>query len=241
MLFAVPALEGIMAIFNACQTRLLLNAFEFFSEQALRHVLARNSLQRPFEAATAYYVLVEFENTSAEAMDAALAVFEQGGEAGWLVDGVISQSETQAAELWALREHISESITPHTPYKNDLSVRVSRVPAFLSEVDAVLSRAYPDFEVVWFGHIGDGNLHVNVLKPPALDRDGFVHKCQTVNTLLFDAIRHYDGSISAEHGVGLTKKPYLQYTRDAAEVAYMRALKQVFDPNGIMNPGKIFD
>jgi FAD/FMN-containing dehydrogenase len=140
-----------------------------------------------------------------------------------------------------LREHISESITPHTPYKNDLSVRVSRVPAFLSEVDAVLSRAYPDFEVVWFGHIGDGNLHVNVLKPPALDRDGFVHKCQTVNTLLFDAIRHYDGSISAEHGVGLTKKPYLQYTRDAAEVAYMRALKQVFDPNGIMNPGKIFD
>ncbi|MCP5419754.1 MAG: FAD-binding oxidoreductase [Gammaproteobacteria bacterium] len=241
MLFGVPALDGIMAIFDACQNRLSLNAFEFFSEKALRHVLAKNGLQRPFETATPYYVLVEFENTSQETLDAALAVFEQGGEEGWLADGVISQSESQAAELWALRERISESISSHTPYKNDLSVRVSQVPAFLSEVDAVLSRHYPDFEVVWFGHIGDGNLHVNVLKPPALDMDSFVGKCQTVNQLLFDAIAHYEGSISAEHGVGLTKKPYLGYTRDAAEIAYMRAMKQVFDPNGIMNPGKIFD
>ena len=92
-----------------------------------------------------------------------------------------------------------------------------------------------------FGHVGDGNLHINVLKPEDWDKADFVDKCHHVNQHLFETIQRHGGSISAEHGVGITKKPYLEYTRDALEVDYMRALKQVFDPNGIMNPGKIFD
>jgi FAD/FMN-containing dehydrogenase len=140
-----------------------------------------------------------------------------------------------------LREDISESISAHQPYKNDVAVRISRVPALLAEVDELLARDYPDFEVLWYGHIGDGNLHINILKPADLEPAAFAQQCGAVSERLFEILRHHGGSISAEHGVGLTKKPYLHYTRDETEIAYLRAIKQAFDPNGIMNPGKIFD
>ena len=100
---------------------------------------------------------------------------------------------------------------------------------------------YPDFEICWFGHIGDGNLHLNILKPADLSKDEFFAKCQVVNKYVFDTVKKYDGSISAEHGVGMTKKPYLEYSRSAEEIEYMKALKKVFDPQCIMNPGKLFD
>jgi FAD/FMN-containing dehydrogenase len=174
-------------------------------------------------------------------VEAAMAAFESCVEAGWVVDGVLSQSETQAANLWRLREGISESITPRMPYKNDISVVVSRVPEFLNEIHAVVTQHYPDFELIWFGHIGDGNLHLNILKPLDLDRDSFVGKCEQVNKQVFEMVQKYHGSISAEHGVGLVKKNYLSYTRSPAEIELMKSLKRVFDPNGVINPGKIFD
>ena len=240
MVLGVPDLDGIMALYDAFRSALELSAFEFFSERALRHVL-RKGPQRPFDTETPYYVLLEFENPEGRYTDQALELFEHAAEQGWLADGVISQSETQARELWRLREDISESIAEHQPYKNDISVRVSRVPALLTEIDELLGREYPDFEVLWYGHIGDGNLHINILKPADLDTATFAHKCGAVSEQLFAALQRHGGSISAEHGVGLTKRPYLHYTRDTTEIAYLRAIKQVFDPHGILNPGKIFD
>jgi len=195
-------------------------------------------------------VLVEFENPEGLQTDEALALFEHSAEQGWLVDGVISQNETQAKELWRLREDISESIAEHQPYKNDIAVRISRVPALLAEIDELLAREYPDFEVLWYGHIGDGNLHINILKPADLESAAFAKhlesaafakQCGAVSEHLFAVLQRHGGSISAEHGVGLTKKPYLHYTRDETEIGYLRAIKQAFDPNGIMNPGKVFD
>lgn len=162
-------------------------------------------------------------------------------EQGWVLDGVLSQSLDQVESLWRLREDISESIAPFIPYKNDISVLITHVPAFIKEIDAIVAENYPDFEICWFGHIGDGNLHLNILKPADLSKDEFFAKCQVVNKYVFDTVKKYDGSISAEHGVGMTKKPYLEYSRSAEEIEYMKALKQVFDPNGIMNPGKLFD
>lgn len=240
MVLGISELNGIMACFQLFRQRLTLNAFEFFSAQALTHVLAKG-LQRPFAAEPPYYVLMEFEKTMETTMETALEAFAQCTEQGWVVDGVLSQSTSQARGLWRLREDITEAIARHTPYKNDIAVRISRVTAFLEEINALLTREYPHFEVIWFGHIGDGNLHISVLKPPNLDTQTFMTKCQAVTELLFRIIGKYEGSISAEHGVGLTKKPYLHYTRDAQEVAYLRTVKQVFDPNGILNPGKIFD
>ena len=170
-----------------------------------------------------------------------MALFEHCVEEGWVLDGVMSQNETQATNLWRLREDISETLAEFTPYKNDLSVTVSQVPEFLHSVNAVVSKEYPEFEIVWYGHIGDGNLHLNILKPEQLDKQEFFKKCADVNQQVFDQVAKLGGSISAEHGVGLLKKPYLHYSRSETEISYMRALKQVFDPNNVMNPGKLLD
>ena len=97
-----------------------------------------------------------------------------------MVDGVISQSESQAMDLWRLRENISESLARHMPYKNDISVRLSRVPQFLTRLDGIVAQHYPDFEVVWFGHIGDGNLHLNILKPESLSPPDFASACEQI-------------------------------------------------------------
>ena len=234
-------LGNTMDVLKAFQSGLDLTAYEFFSHQAMGHVLAHGRVQAPFETEAPYYALLEFEATSDQVMDDAMNLFEQCMENGWVLDGVISQSETQAQNLWQLRERISESIAPRTPYKNDISVVVSKVPGFLQEIDELVAEQYPDFEIIWFGHIGDGNLHLNILKPEDMAKEDFFEKCQQVNKWVFEIVEKYQGSVSAEHGVGMTKKPYLQYTRSEAEIAYLRGIKQVFDPNGIINPGKIFD
>jgi glycolate oxidase subunit GlcD len=230
-----------MDVLKAFQSKLDLTAYEFFSHEAMGHVRAHADVPAPFESSAPYYALLEFECTTEQVMDSAMELFEHCVENEWVVDGVISQSETQANNLWRLREGISESIAPRTPYKNDISVVVSKVPQFLTEINDVVTKHYPDFEIIWFGHIGDGNLHLNILKPVDLARDEFFAKCVKVNKWVFDIVEKYNGSVSAEHGVGLVKKDYLRYTRSDAEIALMKGIKQVFDPKGVMNPGKIFD
>ncbi|KZZ60624.1 MAG: FAD-binding oxidoreductase [Oleiphilaceae bacterium] len=230
-----------MDVLKSFQGKLDLTAYEFFSHQAMGHVRAHADVPAPFESEAPYYALLEFEASNDAVMDSAMELFEHCVEQGWVIDGVISQSETQAMNLWRLREGISESIAPRTPYKNDISVVVSKVPEFLTEIDEVVTTHYPDFEIIWFGHIGDGNLHLNILKPEDLPADEFFAKCVDVNKWVFDIVEKHGGSVSAEHGVGLVKKDYLQYTRSAADIALMKGIKQVFDPKGLMNPGKIFD
>lgn len=240
MVLGSPDLDSIMPVLHAFQGKLDLTAFEFFSDKALAKVLARGDVPAPFETDCPYYALLEFEASSEEVSNAALELFEHCVEQGWVLDGVMSQSEQQLQNLWKLREYISETISHWTPYKNDVSVTVSKVPAFLKEIDAIVGEHYPDFEIVWFGHIGDGNLHLNILKPDAMAKDEFFAKCATVNKWVFETVDKYHGSISAEHGVGMTKRDYLGYSRSPEEIACMKAIKAVFDPNGIMNPGKIF-
>lgn len=240
MLLAVRHLEHVMDIFREFR-RLDLTAFELFSDLALKHVREHAQLAEPIANSAQFYILIEFEISSAHTLERALENFENGVSQGWIIDGVVSQNENQAKQFWRYRENISESLAPYTPYKNDISVRISDVPSFLLEADRVLKQHYPDFEVVWFGHIGDGNLHINMLKPEKMSKDEFVAKCQKVDSVLFAIVQKFAGSISAEHGVGLTKKPFLHFTRPPEEMALMKQLKQVFDPDGIMNPGKIFD
>ena len=159
---------------------------------------------------------------------------------GWAIDGIVSQSESQRATIWKYRDNISEAINAYSPYKNDLSVKVSRVPEFLEKVGQVVAEQYPAFQLIWFGHIGDGNLHLNILKPEELDAEEFKRRCEVVNREVFQLVKIFDGSISAEHGVGLLKKEFLDYSRSESEISYMRQVKRIFDPNGILNPGKIF-
>lgn len=239
MLLALPDMGALMQVFALFRAKLSLQAFEFFTDVALKHVLAHGA-QRAIDGDYPYYVVTEFDAADERVQEEALTVFEQGVERGWIADGVMAQSEAQAAALWRLREGITESLAPHKPYKNDISVRIGAVPAFLQEIQALLTREYPDMEVVWFGHIGDGNLHINVLKPAAQTDADFIAQCEHVTKLLAETLQRHGGSISAEHGIGLVKRAYLESTRSTAEIALMRGVKTVFDPNGILNPGKLF-
>lgn len=239
--FGVSDLSSVMKIYHAFKKELPILAFEMFTDLALKHVLEHHKdLKAPFGERCPYYVLAELEVTSENVETRALELFESGVEQGWIIDGIQAQNPQQAKDLWRLREDISEATSPHTPYKNDISVRVSRVPEFLTDMDNILKKEYPQFEAVWFGHIGDGNLHINILKPKDMATEEFLKRCKGVDEKMFAMIERLQGSVSAEHGVGLTKKPFLGHTRSEAEIRLMRGIKQVFDPDGIMNPGKIF-
>lgn len=241
LLLGVEDMQSAMPVLELFRDKLSLTAFEFFSNKALKHVLAEKKLQKPFGGETEFYVLIEFENNSEADMETAMSLFEHCVESGWVLDGTISQNLNQAKSLWRLREDISETISQFTPYKNDISVKVAKVPEFLKEVDELVSKSYPDFEIIWFGHIGDGNVHLNILKPDTMAATEFFEKCGKVSDWVFEIVQRYGGSVSAEHGVGLLKKPYLTYSRSLVEIDFMRQIKRVFDPENVMNPGKVFD
>lgn len=240
MVFAVPAMGALMQVFAACRGRLSLSAFEFFTDRALEHVLTHGA-KNPFERISPYYLIVEFDAANEAEQVLALEVFEHCLENGMVDDGVISQSSAQAESLWRLRDSITESLAPLKPYKNDISVRISAIPAFMEAMRAIFDAEYPHYDVVWFGHIGDGNLHINVVKDDATSAEAFIADCERVTRLLSATLLRFAGSISAEHGIGLVKKNYLLGTRSASEISIMRGIKRELDPHGIMNPGKVFD
>ena len=239
MVLGLTKLDAVMRLFSRARAKLALSAFEFFTDAALAYVCREHDLQAPLDSTCPVYVLLEFDNPDERQTNTALGLFEQSLEDGLVSDGVISQSVAQARELWRFREGISESIAGRQPYKNDLSVRVSRVPEFMARLDQLVNQTYPDFEVLWYGHIGDGNLHLNILKPEPMPGPKFEQICQTVNHEIFALVQDLAGSISAEHGVGLLKQPYLNYSRSEQEIRIMEELKRLFDPVGIMNPGKL--
>jgi len=238
MVLGVPKFADLLKVLAQFQTQITLSAFEFFSQIALEKVSAHRDLPQPLAESTEFYALLEFDQS---AEDLAMLAFTHCIEEGWVTDGVLSQSDAQAASLWQLREGISESISVFTPYKNDLAVKVSVLPEFLSRVTDCVSSAYPDYEVCWYGHIGDGNLHLNILKPDELSIEEFYGNCAQISPQIFKMVQDAGGSISAEHGVGTLKAEYLGFSRSPEQIAMMRGLKAVFDPAGIMNPGKLLN
>jgi FAD/FMN-containing dehydrogenase len=239
MLFSVADLAGVLRLFRAARRgRFTLAAFEFFTDRCLARVLRHRKLRAPLAPAT-HYVLVEAENADPAEIEAWTAERIETGE---VLDGTIAQSVQQGAELWALREGISESLSATGfPHKNDVALPIARLEEFCGELDAVFTREYPGWEICLFGHIGDGNLHVNVMKPDALDKEAFLARTKAADHDLFTLVKKHQGSISAEHGIGLLKKPYLDYSRSPDEIATLRAIKQALDPLNILNPGKILD
>ncbi len=236
MVVGVPQVADLLKILHAFADQITLSAFEFFSDLALAKVQAHRDLAAPLAESVAYYALLEFDQSS---LTLAEEAFAQCMDAGWLVDGVVSQSEAQAKSLWQLREGISESLAAYTPYKNDLSVRISEVPRFLADVDRYVSESYPKFEVCWYGHIGDGNLHLNILRPEDMSVEEFFEHGHGMSPKIFEIVAARRGSISAEHGVGLLKRDFLGYTRSDDEIELMQGLKALFDPHQILNPNKL--
>ena len=240
LVLGLSDMSAIMAVLDRIQSTTPLLAYEFFSELAVSKVVDHAGVARAFETRTPFYALVEFERENDMTDAHVFEAVEQCMDEGWVIDAVMSQSVAQARALWRLREDISETISKWTPYKNDISSTVSKVPELLAAVDDVVHKNYPDWEVVWYGHIGDGNLHLNILKPEGLQIEEFKARCSVVSTDIFDAIKTLGGSVSAEHGVGTLKAPYLDYSKSDSEIDAMRAIKAIFDPDGILNPGKVF-
>jgi FAD/FMN-containing dehydrogenase len=240
LLFAVPDLPGVIRLFRETRaTPFVLSAYETFTSACLARVLAHRKLRAPFASPAPYSVLVELEDAPRDALEAWVqSLFEKGV----VTDGTLAQTGAEARDLWALRESISESLSATGfPHKNDIALPIAALEAFCAELDAVFARRYPAWEVCLFGHIGDGNLHVNVMKPDGMDRAAFLAKTKEADRDLFDLVKKHAGSVSAEHGVGLLKKPWLGWSRSEAEIAVMRAVKKALDPGGLFNPGKIFD
>ena len=214
-----------------------LTAFELVSETALGLVLKSiPDTQRPSSLAP-WYVLAEFSDTSTYSLEFWL---EARFNAGEVLDAVIAQSETQAKQLWRLRENISEAQKIEgISIKHDISVPVSAIPNFLAQADAQLTAAFPGIRVVAFGHVGDGNLHYNLSKPGAQENTDFIASQPEVNRIVHDLVHALNGSISAEHGIGQLKRDELKRYKSPVEMALMHSIKQALDPQGLMNPGKV--
>ncbi len=241
LLLSSSSLTLMMEVFSLFQKKTTLVAFEMFSQLALQYVEQATGLKSPFEnKQSPYYILTEVECPSQKEEQLIMDILSEALEKSYIDDGVISQSPAQDKIFWRLREDISESLSWHTPYKNDISVRVSKIPALVEELDPLFEKHYPTWKVVWYGHIGDGNLHINILCPTGMTKEAFVKECRRVDDIVFSIVQKYGGSISAEHGVGLTKKSFLSYSRSLEEQALLKSIKSVFDPDGIMNPGKMF-
>jgi FAD/FMN-containing dehydrogenase len=240
MLFAVPSLAGVLALFReARRAPFALMAFEFFTAACLARVERHRRLRPPFAERAPYYVLVDAEDAMEDAL---LGWTESLFTRALVTDGTLAQHGAQAADLWALREGISESLSATgLPHKNDVALPIARLEAFCDELDGLFGARYPGWEICLFGHIGDGNLHVNVMKPDDVAKDAFLAKTHEADHAMFALVKKHAGSISAEHGIGLLKKPFLAYSRSAGEIALMKAVKRALDPDGILNPGKILD
>ncbi len=241
LVFGLEKLGNVIEVYRHFMKNTQLSACEVFSEFALEKVVEMHDLGRPFETQAPFYLLLEVEHGAEDQSESLGSLFEHCFEQGWINDGVISQSPQQAKDLWNLREFISESLSPMSPYRNDVSVRTPNIPAFAEEIESAYKREYPDFGVAWFGHIGDGNLHIDILKPEGLSREDFIKKCKESDKILFSVVSKFNGSISAEHGVGLLKRDFLTYSRSPEEIEIMKGIKKVFDPKGLMNPGKVFE
>lgn len=250
VLCSVTSDDAMLELFARLRaSTLTLSAFECFDRGCIDRVIAHRGLDQaaPLDQLGPMQVLIEVElgehevgldeGPTHEALLTLLADAEQAGE---LLDAVIARTSAQARELWAWREDISESLHNFSPHKADVAVPIREVARFVTRWREAVAEALPDIPALCFGHVGDGNLHLNLLKPADLTLDEFLHRCHEFDPRMYSLVREHRGSVSAEHGIGLLKREYLAHTRTPREIESMRAIKRLFDPQGLLNPGKVF-
>jgi FAD/FMN-containing dehydrogenase len=254
-LVALRDMDAVLALFRRVRASTLpLSAFELFDAPSVDHVIAhrgreaRGPFDPPAPMAVLLEVTVDADGDRGGALEAAneqmrerlLSLLGEATEAEEIDDAVVAANTTQARALWAWREDISEALHPHTPHKCDVSVPIVELPTFVAKWRALVASRLPGVPAVCFGHVGDGNLHLNLLRPADEPHASFHARCHAFDDELYALVHAHRGSISAEHGVGLLKRDHLHHRRTPLELQLMRGIKSVFDPQGIMNPGKIF-
>ena len=218
-----------------------LSAFEIISRSSLDIVLRHvPGTVEPFIRHYEYYLLIQSSDVLPRPLDDALRIAIQGFGADIPEFGVTTDADA-AENWWKLRKNISDAQKRDgISIKHDISVPVSRVAEFIARADAALHATFPGIRIVAFGHMGDGNIHYNVSLPDAEQNELFIAQQEgAVNRLVYRVVRELNGSISAEHGLGQLKRETIREYKDPLELELMRNIKQVLDPHGLMNPGKV--
>lgn len=218
-----------------------VTAFEWFTSACMKRLLPHRNLTFPFAQVAPHQVLLEVD--AHPSFEAFLA---DACDAGILLDAKLAQNEEQKTHLWTFREGISESLSATgMPHKNDIALPVANLTSFIAAFETLTSQFYRQdhgtgIELCLFGHFGDGNLHVNIMKPESMSKQQFLDITGRLDPHMYGLVQKHQGSVSAEHGIGLLKRHALHFTRTETEINLMKQIKQVLDPNHILNPGKIF-
>jgi D-lactate dehydrogenase (cytochrome) len=244
-LFALQTPRDALSLLSIAQHRCdaSLTGFELMSAFCLQLVEKHfPTLRSPFSERHAQYVLLELSDAESEAHASAMleALASDAMERGLIQDAAVASSLTQSQAMWQLREHISMAQAAEGKnIKHDIAVPVSRLADFMAETDALLQQKFPACRMVTFGHLGDGNLHYNVSAPVGHNDDDFLLQQQAINQLVHDKVHQYEGSISAEHGLGALKREEIRRYKSGTELNMMVAIKRALDPLNLMNPGKV--
>jgi FAD/FMN-containing dehydrogenase len=196
----------------------------------------------PLASAHPWYVLCEISSAKSDedAADAIAAIFAEGVDRGIVGDGTRAENLEQAAELWRLRHAMSEiQKAEGGSIKHDVAVPIAAIAEFIEVATARVLGFLPNARLVPFGHLGDGNLHFNVSQPLDMDKAAFLKLWPEMNAVVHKVVMEFGGTISAEHGIGRLKRDLLKTVKSPVELALMRSIKATFDPNGILNPGKV--
>jgi FAD/FMN-containing dehydrogenase len=219
-----------------------VTSYELMPREGLDIVLRHTpGCRDPLAGPHPWYVLIELSSQSKSGLRAVMEdILTQGVDAGLVADAAIADSLEQVRTFWRVRENFGEA-QRHAggSIKHDISVPVAAVPAFLDEAQAAAVAVVPGARPFPFGHLGDGNIHYNVLQPIGADKDDYLKHWDEMNAAVFAVVKKYGGSISAEHGIGVLKRDVLPSVKDPVALDLMRSLKRLLDPNGILNPGKV--
>lgn len=246
---ALPDLDAVIALLGLTRemTGELVSAFELIPAIGLEFLAKHKGFKSPLKSAAPWYVLMELSSTDAPGtLKGALEpLLKDALEKGLVLDGAIAESMAQTEEFWQLRETMSEvQKFEGGSIKHDVAVQISDIPAFVERAVDAVTAAHPGIRPVIFGHVGDGNLHFNLTQPEGadpkgVDRESYLAGWETLSRIVHDIVDDMGGSISAEHGIGQLKRGDLAHYKSDVEMDLMRRLKNAFDPNGIMNPGKV--
>jgi FAD/FMN-containing dehydrogenase len=232
---------ALLALAKTCSGG-MVETFELMGRLGVELVLKNVGGREPLAEAHPWYVLIETASAQAGAGERAMeSTLAAALEAGVVADAAVAQNETQAKAFWALRENQSAGQKPEgEDFKHDISVPVAAVPALIGRADSALAKAFPGARIVAFGHVGDGNVHYDVLQPVGADPAAFAARRDEAARIVHDITADLGGSISAEHGLGVLKSQEALRYKSPAEVEAMRAVRRALDPGRIMNPRVLF-